>query len=54
MSDFNNMQVPSTPSKGKRAGRLPQQERSQTRVMKVLEAAEQLLSEVGPDRKSVV
>ncbi|HBO4336429.1 TPA: TetR/AcrR family transcriptional regulator [Pseudomonas aeruginosa] len=47
------MQEPPSPSKGKRAGRLPQQERSQTRITKVLEAAEQLLSEVGPDAASI-
>jgi AcrR family transcriptional regulator len=53
MSDFLDMQASSAPSKGKRVGRLPQQERSQTRITKVLEAAEQLLSEVGPDAASI-
>lgn len=53
MSDFVDVQASSAPSKGKRVGRLPQQERSQTRITKVLEAAEQLLSEVGPDAASI-
>ena len=47
------MQDPSSPSKSKREGRLPQQARSQTRISKVLEAAEQLLREVGPDMASI-
>jgi AcrR family transcriptional regulator len=53
MSDFDDVQVPSSSPKGKRAGRLPQQERSQTRIAKVLEAAEELLREVGPDAASI-
>lgn len=53
MSDFDDVQGPSSSPKGKRAGRLPQQERSQTRIAKVLEAAEQLLREVGPDAASI-
>jgi len=47
------MQETSPLSKGKRPGKLPQQERSQTRMAKVLEAAEQLLCEVGPDAASI-
>jgi len=53
MSDFLDVQAPSPSPKGKRAGRLPQQERSQTRIAKVLEAAEQLLEAVGPDAASI-
>lgn len=53
MSDFPDVQAPLPSPKGKRAGRLPQQERSQTRIAKVLEAAEQLLGEVGPDAASI-
>ncbi|HBP5524573.1 TetR/AcrR family transcriptional regulator [Pseudomonas aeruginosa] len=53
MSDFSDVQDPSSAAKGKRAGRLPQQERSQTRIAKVLEAAEQLLAEVGADAASI-
>lgn len=47
------MQDSSSLSKGKRAGKLPQQERSQSRMAKVLEAAEQLLRDVGPDAASI-
>jgi AcrR family transcriptional regulator len=52
MSDFAEMQAPSS-LKGKRAGRLPQQERSQARIAQVLAAAEELLGEVGPDAASI-
>ncbi|MGC6830403.1 TetR/AcrR family transcriptional regulator [Pseudomonas aeruginosa] len=53
MSDFVDMQAPSSSLKEKRAGRLPQQERSQARIAQVLAAAEQLLGEVGPDAASI-
>lgn len=53
MSDFSDVQDPSSAAKGKRAGRLPQQERSQTRIAKVLAAAEQLLAEIGADAASI-
>ncbi|ERO61358.1 TetR/AcrR family transcriptional regulator [Pseudomonas piscis] len=47
------MQDSSSVPKGKKVARLPQQERSQSRMEKVLAAAEQLLQEVGPDATSI-
>lgn len=53
MSDLEIPQVLTRPPRDKRLGKRPQQERSQTRMAKVLEAAEQLLQEVGPDAASI-
>lgn len=53
MSDLEFVQAPSRQPKDRRPEKRPQQERSQNRMAKVLEAAEQLLREVGPDAASI-